>query len=125
MQAKRKLGRRGLVLSVAAGVIVLAVGWMISQSRSEPHVVATFVGYTDALKPERPDFAVSDLSGVQVEVLSYRKVAEAAPLYVGATAKGARSSCVVWLDFGKPVDSNTQAELGFRAPDASLEGFRE
>src|SRR5687767_3653683 len=125
MQAKRKLGRRGLLLGAVVGFFVLAVGLIVSRRRVEPHVVATFVGYTDALKPGRAEFAITNFSKVQVELLSYRKVADSAPLYVAPNAIGPVGSCVVWLDFGKPIEANTKLELVFRAPDSPLEGFRE
>ena len=123
MRAKPIIGR--LMLTAVVGLFVLAVALTVAGRRDEPHVIATFVGYTDSLKPDRAEFAITNYSKVQVELLSYRKVADAAPLYVAPNAIGPGSSCVVWLDFGKPIGSNTAVELVFRAPDSPLEGFRE
>jgi hypothetical protein len=125
MPAKRIFGRRRLMLSAVIGFLVLAGALAVTRGRDQPHVVAAFVGYTDSLKPDRAEFAITNLSKVQVELLSYRKVADSAPLSVAANAIGPGDSCVVWLDFAKPIEFNTQVELVFRAPDSLLEGVRE
>src|SRR5688572_27106528 len=106
-------------------VVVLLVAPLLFGTPAKPHVTAVLAGFSDSLRPDRADFAVTNHSAVMVFLMGYRKMAEANLSPCQATEIRAGGSAVVSLDFAKPIEFNTQVELQFRRPDTAAEEVRE
>ena len=117
--------RQARVVIAAMGVLVLLGVPLLLRSAEVPRVTAQFVAFSDSLRPDRADFAITNYSTVMVFLVGFRKMADANPLPCQVAEIATGGSAVVALDFAKPIEFNTQVELQFRRPDTAAEEVRE
>ncbi|HEX7862323.1 MAG TPA: hypothetical protein VF773_18445 [Verrucomicrobiae bacterium] len=122
----KRITRRGVLIGGGAMIaVVLLAAPMFFGTPAKPHVTAVFAGFSDSLRPDRADFAITNHSSVMVSLLGYRKMADGNLSPCQATEIAAGRAAAVSLDFAKPIEFNTQVELQFRRPDTAAEEVRE